>query len=278
MRLSRAILPRTVLPETLDELAPQDPRARRSRRDLRRVNRIMGTRAILTRALQGAMAAPASEGKRKREHELEHGRPVRVLELGAGDGIVMLRVARRVAASWPSVELTLLDRLALVEARTCAAYARLGWTVQSLGLDVLEWAAAPLTAERSPPWDVIVTNLFLHHFADARLPGLLAAIAERCNVFIACEPRRAALPLIGAHLMGAIGASALTRHDAVLSVHAGFRERELSALWPPESGRWQLQERHAGVFSHLFCAARRDAVRRAPRDAAAGDAAPCGAA
>jgi len=235
-------LPRTVSPETLDDLAAQDPRARRSRRDLRRVNRIMGTSPILTRALQGERAAE---------------RPMRVLELGAGDGIVMLRVAQRLVASWPSVELTLLDRLALVEAPTLAAYARFGWTVHNLQLDVLEWAATPLP---SAPWDVIVTNLFLHHFTQAQLPGLLEAIAQRCRVFIACEPRRAMLPLIGAHLMGAIGASALTRHDAVLSVHAGFRERELSILWPREPGRWRLQERHAGAFSHLFCAARNAGV------------------
>jgi hypothetical protein len=42
----------------------------------------------------------------------------------------------------------------------------------------------------------------------------------------------------------------------VLSVRAGFSGRELSALWP--KGDWLLEERHAGLFSHLFTA------RRAP--------------
>ena len=45
------VLPRILEPETLDHLAPDDPAARRSRRDLRRVNAFMGARRILARAL-----------------------------------------------------------------------------------------------------------------------------------------------------------------------------------------------------------------------------------
>jgi hypothetical protein len=47
----------------------------------------------------------------------------------------------------------------------------------------------------------------------------------------------------------------VTRHDAVLSVRAGFAGRELSALWPSADG-WKLEERRAGLFSHLFVAHR----------------------
>ena len=45
-------LPREVPPEVLDELPEDDPRAVASRRDLRRVHRAMGSRAILLRALR----------------------------------------------------------------------------------------------------------------------------------------------------------------------------------------------------------------------------------
>jgi hypothetical protein len=41
----------------------------------------------------------------------------------------------------------------------------------------------------------------------------------------------------------------------VLSVRAGFSGNELSALWPADGG-WQLTERRAGHFSHLFIARR----------------------
>ena len=45
-------------------------------------------------------------------------KPLRILEIGAGDGTFMLAVARRLAKHWPAVELTLLDRIDLVSAAT----------------------------------------------------------------------------------------------------------------------------------------------------------------
>ena len=102
-----------------------------------------------------------------------------------------------------------------------------------------------------PCWDLIVANVFLHHFDAARLELLLTAIGARAPRFFACEPRRSWLPLIGSHLIGALGVNAVTRDDAVSSVQAGFRQREISALWPGR-GRWQLDEWSAGLFSHCF--------------------------
>jgi hypothetical protein len=49
----------------------------------------------------------------------------------------------------------------------------------------------------------------------------------------------------------------VTRHDAAISVRAGFRDRELSELWPDQAG-WRLSEAPAPPFGHLFVA-RRDA-------------------
>ena len=183
--------------------------------------------------------------------------PLRILELGAGDGSLMLCVAEELSESCPAVQLTLLDRLALVPASTKAGFARLGWSVEILNVDVLNWAAAPPPGRLPSRWDVIVTNLFLHHFDDAPLKELMSAIAARCNLFVACEPRRTPLSLIGSHLIGALGASRVTREDAVLSVRAGFREAELSTAWRGDRGEWLLQESRTGLFSHFFSAARR---------------------
>src|SRR5687767_2747548 len=68
-------LHRRVEPEWLDELPADDPRAVRSRRDLRLVNRIMGHASIIARAL----ASCATSGS------------PRIAEIGAGDGTLMLR-------------------------------------------------------------------------------------------------------------------------------------------------------------------------------------------
>ncbi len=241
-------LPRIVQAETLDGLAEDDPDAMRSRRDLRRVHRIMGTCSILSRILR-AWTLPGAGA-----HTL------RVLELGAGDGSLMLRVARVMAPRWPRVELTLLDRQALVDAVTLRRYAGLGWSASSTRMDVMDWAAASHgsagAGDSGPRWDAIVSNLFLHHFQERELSGLLRAVAARCDRFVACEPRRARPALLAAHLIGAIGANAVTREDAVLSVHAGFRGRELSALWPAGESAWALGEEPAGALSHCFRAVR----------------------
>ena len=251
---------RVVAAEALDTLAPDDPSALRSRRDLRRVHRAMGTQAIVTAALRDLLAARPD------------GTSLRILELGAGDGQLMLGVARALvhpsAPPRPRIELTLLDRQRLVVPATMAGYAALGWAAVELVEDVADWARAandpPHAEAGSPRWHLIVANLFMHHFEGAQLAHLLGAIAQRCDHFFACEPRRAWLALAGSHLVGAIGANAVTREDAVLSVHAGFRGAELSALWPGRAADWRWREYPAGLFSHCFLAQRVRAPRTAP--------------
>lgn len=238
------MLPRRVQAELLDDLPAADPVAVHSRRDLRRVHLFLATRARLVRALSGLVTAPE--------------RPLRVLELGAGDGLLLLGVAREMDSKWGPVELTLLDRVALVDRATVAAFARCGWTARSSVMDVRDWARA--AGDCRPPaasrWDVVVANLFLHHFEGKELKRLLAAIAARSEHFIALEPRRGWRALAGSHLVGLLGANAVTRTDAVLSVHAGFRDRELTTLWP-NPAQWTVREEPAGAFGHCFRATRR---------------------
>lgn len=238
-------MPRFVATETLDHLAADDPVARRSRRDLVRVHRAMGTRSIVIRGWQ-ALVSPERANA-----------PLKILEIGAGDGALLLGVARSLVPAWPHVQLTLLDRLDIVSPATLASYSDLGWSARVEVADVLEWAAR--TADVAPRWDLITTTLFLHHFEGRQLDAILARVASSADRFFACEPRRAWLAVAGSHLVGAIGANAVTREDAVLSVHAGFRGSEITARWPPGDTDWQCREFAAGLFSHCFSAQRRGA-------------------
>lgn len=234
---------RHVAPETLDSLAESDPQAMRSRLDLRRIHRAMRTRSIVLRGLRGIAASHHTT------------MPLRVLELGAGDGTLMLGVAKAFAPHWPRVELTLLDRQDLVERATLERYAHYRWSARPAVIDVQQWVASPWAAT-TQHWDLVVANLFLHHFEGEPLVALLGAIAARTERFFACEPRRARLALLGSHLVGVIGANAVTRTDAVLSVHAGFCGSELSATWPSRGTAWNMREYSAGLFSHCFAADR----------------------
>lgn len=227
--------PRRLSVETLDHLAENDPRAIGSRRDLQRINRIMGAVPIFLDAL--AQHAPL---------------PRRIIELGAGDGTLMLRLAQKLALRWPAVHLTLLDRQNLISPATHHAFKELGWTVELLNMDVNDWVRQP-SKDR---WDIGLANLFIHHFDTQGIALLFAVLAQRTDAFIACEPLRASLPLLASRLVGLIGANAVTREDAVLSVEAGFQGGELSALWPCSDAGWRLTERRARLFSHLFIAVR----------------------
>lgn len=208
----------------------------------------MGSCGILSQVTRRALASSA------------HPDAPRILELGAGDGSLALRLAARLRASWPAAELTLLDRQMPVPETTGIAFAHLGWTLRLLTVDALEWARAPTQRQLTGRWDVILANLFLHHFEGDALRELLSAAADRCNAFIACEPRRSLPALLGSRLLPALAVSRDTLHDAVVSVRAGFRGRELSDMWPARSAAWRLEERPAGLFSHLFVAVRRGAA------------------
>jgi hypothetical protein len=113
--------------------------------------------------------------------------------------------------------------------------------------DVFDWPRVSAATE------IVIANLFLHHFDDARLADLFRMIAGRTRLFVAIEPRRARWPRFCSRLLWLIGCSSVTRHDAAVSIRAGFLNTELSALWPA-GGNWQLTEGPAGPFSHLFVA------------------------
>ena len=76
---------RQVTPELLDQLPAGDRRAMASRRDLQKVNGWMGHVRILANVVR--------EGFR--------GRPPRsVVEIGAGDGTLLLKLARALGPAW----------------------------------------------------------------------------------------------------------------------------------------------------------------------------------
>jgi len=230
-------LPRRVMPEILDELPASDPRARRSRADLRRINRIMAAVTWLKRGLNRVVSA----------------RTRGVVELGAGDGTLALRLARSLGNPWIGTHLTLLDIEPSVAQKTADAIRACGWTLDIVRADALDWLAAPHRQRAG----VVFANLFVHHFEAEGLTRLLGGIASRADAFVCCEPRRSRFALAGSRLLGLIGANDVTRHDAVVSVHAGFRDDEIGAAWRaavPDG--WTLSEAAAGAFSHLFVARR----------------------
>ena len=230
-------LPRSVEPEWLDEMPADDPAVTRARRDLKRLNAVI---------LQAGIMAPIALRQWTRE------RPHTILDLGCGDGTFMLSVARRPAPRWADVTVTLLDRQSIVSRATLDAFAALGWKADTVAADVLDH----LGRIKSPGVDIITTNLFLHHFQREPLARLLGLAARSAQLIVACEPSRNKFALRASRLLWAIGCNAVSLHDAIVSVRAGFCGQELSALWP-DRDRWRLQEYATRLFTHCFVARRR---------------------
>jgi hypothetical protein len=225
-----AMSAREMVPELLDILASDDPRAVRSRADLLRINGVMRQSAIMAKRMADLPA------------------PKILADLGGGDGRFMLGVAKRLKDRWQDVTVVIADRKPVVSAQTRAGFVRVGWRCESLTGDI--FTTLPLIRP-----DIVTANLFLHHLEEGALAQLLALVAERSKSFVACEPRRSAFALLGARLVGVLGANDVTRHDAVASVRAGFRGTELSALWPATKDHaWNLRERGILPFTHALVA------------------------
>lgn len=227
---------RSLQAELLDELPANDPRAVGSRRDLRRINALMGNARLMARAVCAATPQAA---------------PRRIVDLGAGDGDFVLRWVQRMPPLPPGIEVLLVDRQDAADTRVMTALSARGFSPRRVSADGLEW----LRSQPAEAGTWVLANLFLHHFTSENLRELFAAIADKADLCCACEPRRSRWPLAASRMLGLIGANAVTRHDAVVSVRAGFQDGEISALWPADSG-WRVQEHRASLFSHLFLAQR----------------------
>jgi hypothetical protein len=248
---------RHVEPELLDELPPDDPYALGSRRDLVRLNAWMGHSRLMARTLE-----PSGPGPRTTDHGTKRSAVSdqwsvalsssrRLVELGAGDGQFLLSVAQRLSSAWKGTTAFLVDRHSVVSPDTQQAFKALGWCLELIEADVFDWLNRPTVGF----CDVVLANLFLHHFAAAQLTRLMSGAAHLANTFVALEPHRATWPLTCSHFVWLIGCNRVTQNDAPVSVRAGFAGDELSRYWP-EDGRWALEERRAGWCSHLFTARR----------------------
>jgi len=197
-------LDRVIIPEILDSLNPADPRAIRSRSDLKRIDLFLGNSRWILRQLKNQSTAPQ-----------------RIVELGAGEGAL----CRKIQTALPSSLVTGLDLV--------ARPAKLPQKIQWVSGDFFQ-TLPKIKA------DTCVGSLILHHFSEANLLDL----GERLTSFrhlLFCEPLRSRLPLFFSYLvcpfMGEV-----TRHDMPVSIRAGFLPGELQALLGLDSTRWRVEE------------------------------------
>jgi hypothetical protein len=196
---------RVVRPEILDHLPPDDPEAARSRRDLRRINVLMGNERWIRRTIRRFPAAAA----------------LGITELGAGDGMLV----RSLAGMFPEVDLTACD----LAPRPMTLPERVVWRQGDVFADTALVRGG-----------VLVANLFLHHFEGEAL-RTLGRLCEGFQVVVFNEPDRGMLPHVLGGLMWPV-INRVTRNDMHVSISAGFAKGELAGLLGLDSGKWRFEE------------------------------------
>ncbi|MCX6936192.1 MAG: class I SAM-dependent methyltransferase [Verrucomicrobia bacterium] len=226
---------RRLTPEILDSLPHSDPAAIASRRDLQRLHPLLDQHRLWIRWLRKTF--PDSP-------------PKTIADLGCGDAHLLAQILPRAFPQGGNgSRLLLVDLQPCLPCSTLDQFEKQNWKPEVISSDVSTWA------KNTPPVDLIMTNLFLHHFENASLQKLFYDLSLITRFFAAAEPRRGFAGAIGSRLLRLICCHPVTLHDARVSVEAGFRYHELSALWPSSSS-WRLQEQRSGLFTHFFSARR----------------------
>ena len=196
---------RVVIPELLDHLPADDPAAMRSRRDLRRINCLMGNERWVCRTTD---EFPEAVGRG-------------IVEIGAGDGAL----CGKLAAKFPQAPVAAYD----LAPRPAGLAERIAWHRGDL-------------FETAPPTGggLLVANLFLHHFEAEALLALGRWMRD-FEVLVINEPDRARLP----HWLGGLlhpCINHVTRHDMHVSISAGFTAGESGGMLGLDPARWQIRE------------------------------------
>lgn len=201
---------RLVIEEILDSLPPDDPRAVQSRRDLRRINVLMGNYRWISDQLRTDPFSTVTKWT----------------EIGAGSGDLAGRIEGQSGGSFE------------VEGVDFAPRPR-GWPER------WDWHRGDLFAyleeerEGATPGGLIA-NLFLHHFEDKDLRRLGAFVNGRCRSLLVSEPARYGVFRTLAFALFPF-VNEVTRHDMQVSIAAGFRPGEVAqALGLSED--WRIRE------------------------------------
>jgi ubiquinone/menaquinone biosynthesis C-methylase UbiE len=201
-------------PEILDEPVADVAEYEHALAQVADVNRFLGGE----RALRMSLA-----------HLLRQATPVRVLDLGSGNGAVatgLARWARDQGGSWHVTALDLSAEASALAQRGVRAGDAAGAVAVVRG-DGLRLPFGDAT------FDAVYTVLTLHHFDDAAAVALLREMARVArSLVVVNDLERSRAAWLGARALAASvwARNRITRHDGPLSVRRAFTPAELLAL------------------------------------------------
>lgn len=220
-----------VLQQELLETYPDDhPDAIIGRDELRLVNAVMGNHRWIKRTLRRVYQPGWS-----------------ITEIGAGDGALSVQFWQ--AGICEASELHGFD-LARRPAK---------WPAKAA------WTQGDLFAQQLPSSEVLVANLFLHHFTDEQLRVLGSSISPKTRIILAAEPeRRWQHTVMGRFFCWLAELHPITRFDMQVSIRAGFRDDELATSLGLDARIWRWQCQATLLGGYRLLAMRRDVSETEP--------------
>lgn len=192
---------RVVQPELLDQLPPTDPAVAANRRDMIRLNHLMGNFRWFA-AVLGLAPKPG----------------LRIVEIAGGDGALFHYLDRNLRLRDQGVDYTIID----IAPPPCSKPPHLRWINTDL-LAYTDWESC----------DILIGNHILHQFSDQDLQRLARAW-DSIDAWYFCEPWRLPLFWWAFKIACSPWLSTVSRHDGRVSIEAGFRGDELKQrLHPP---------------------------------------------
>jgi SAM-dependent methyltransferase len=194
------------------------PEARRALRDLDRVNRLLLGVTAARRALLPRLRSSAGE-----EKESGAGRPLRLLDLGAGSGRMARLLAGAAGRRGVPVRMVIVDRR--------LTHLAVGRAENGGARPLAVAASAEALPFRPGAFDWTFSNLFFHHFGGAENRAVLGEML-RCSragtVVVDLRRSRAARGLVRL-LFPLLGIGRVALHDGLLSIAQSWTPAEVRA-------------------------------------------------
>jgi SAM-dependent methyltransferase len=148
--------------------------------------------------------------------------PLRVLDVGFGDGDMLRRIAGWAAKRGAAVELVGVD---LNPRSELAARAH---TAPGMGI---RWVTGDYADLAGEPWDVVISSLVAHHMTHAQLVDFVRFMDSHASAgWLINDLHRHRFAHAGFPLLATLfGWHPIVRHDGTLSIARSYRPGE----WPP---------------------------------------------
>lgn len=168
-------------------------------------------------------------------------RPLRVLDIGSGDGSIPLAVSRWARKRGHDVELVCLER------NPHAARLARQAVVAANDSRVRVVEGDVFTHRPDEPYDCAIGSLFFHHLADEEILAMLDRLRTFVRRSVLLNDLQRCVACYAGCVLMSLRFSRAVRHDAILSIRRGFRRGSLLRLFRRMKGV------SASVTRYWFC-------------------------